>query len=302
MQIHYWLSLLVICSAITGCGTPMPMVSDSGAVYSPRSMDGPGVVSLAESAQPMVVKNLPKSRIGNRSTYTVFGQQYRVMESAKGFSERGIASWYGSKFHGRDTSSGERYDMYQMTAAHKHLPLPTFVKVTHLNTGKSIVVKVNDRGPFVGDRIIDLSYAAAHKLGVLDTGTAPVEIVALSSHEPDTLVQNSAAKRALPISKEEVESASIHKSNTVVAQTPLASAQPTHYIQIGAFRHQQNAESLKLKVVDSLPLPTRIQHDVERELFRVRVGPVKNQSVLQETLSALAAVGIDQYRFIRIDN
>lgn len=268
--------LIALCAVLSlfGCGTPVAPTGGTP-VYKTRGIDGPGSLQRAAMAVPATVENLPKSRIGNRSTYTVFGVQYRVMDTAINFKERGVASWYGAKFHGRDTSSGEVYDMYAMTAAHKHLPLPTFVQVTHLETGKSIVVKVNDRGPFVDDRIIDLSYAAAYQLGMLDTGTAPVEIVAISTNPP--------------------------KSNNVVAETPLAVPNQTHYIQLGAFKHQPNAELLKLKVADSLPLPTRIQHDVERALYRVRVGPVENQSILSETLTALAAVGVNQYKLIQSD-
>jgi len=284
------LSLLLL----SGCGVlePLPAGSRGG-------VDGPGVLSLAAAPAAVEVQNLPKSRIGNRSTYTVFGKQYRVLDSAADFSEQGVASWYGSKFHGRDTSSGEVYNMYAMTAAHKHLPLPTFVKVTHRDTGKSIVVKVNDRGPFVGDRVIDLSYAAAHQLGMLGTGTANVEIVALSTHLPTgsdksliSQVQNGSAEQPLTTTPK--------KSNTFVAETPLATPAQTHYIQLGAFRHQPNAESLKQKVASSLPLPTRIQHDVENALFRVRVGPVENQTMLSDTLTALASTGVEQYKLIQV--
>ena len=127
-----------------------------------------------------VVKNEPRSRSGNPASYEVFGKRYFVLPTAEGYDETAIDSWYGSKFHGRRTSSGETYDMFAMTAAHKTLPLPTYVEVTHLGTGKRIVVKVNDRGPFVEGRIIDLSFAAARKLGIDQVGTARVRVRALS--------------------------------------------------------------------------------------------------------------------------
>ena len=120
-----------------------------------------------------------KSRSGNPETYVIDGVTYRVMDTSSGYRERGIASWYGGYFHGRITSNGDVYDMYQMTAAHKSLPLPTYVRVTHLGNGRSVVLRVNDRGPFVEDRIIDLSFAAASKLGMATIGTAQVEVVAL---------------------------------------------------------------------------------------------------------------------------
>ena len=112
-----------------------------------------------------------RSRYGNPDSYVVRGKRYHTLESSRGYEETGIASWYGRKFHGRRTSSGETYDMYKMTAAHKTLPLPTYVEVTRVDNGSSVVVRVNDRGPFVGDRIIDLSYAAAERLGVRNAGT-----------------------------------------------------------------------------------------------------------------------------------
>lgn len=133
--------------------------------------------TAAELLEP-TPKTLPPSRQGNR-TYELFGRTWEVMGDARGYSETGTASWYGEKFHGHLTSNGEIYDMYAMSAAHKTLPLPTYVRVTNLNNNKSVVVRVNDRGPFHGDRIIDLSYVAAYKLGFLANGTAPVQIEAL---------------------------------------------------------------------------------------------------------------------------
>src|SRR5690606_8545335 len=112
--------------------------------------------------------------------YEVFGQRYYVLDSAENFTERGIASWYGSKFHGRRTSSGEPYDMYAMTAAHRRLPLPAYAEVTNLNNGRKVIARINDRGPFAKMRVIDLSYTAAHRLGMLEAGTAPVQLRALT--------------------------------------------------------------------------------------------------------------------------
>lgn len=121
----------------------------------------------------------PYSRYGNPESYAVDGQNYQVMRTASGYKTRGIASWYGTKFHNKRTSSGDEYDMYAMTAAHKTLPLPSYVRVKNLSNGREAIVKVNDRGPFHSDRVLDLSYAAATKLGLLPKGTAPVEVEAL---------------------------------------------------------------------------------------------------------------------------
>ena len=127
----------------------------------------------------------PKSRYGNMKSYVVFGKTYYPKPSSRGYVERGIASWYGPKFHGRKTSSGEPYDMHQMTAAHKTLPLPTYARVTNLENGRSTIVRINDRGPFVGDRIIDLSFAAAKKLGVDKKGLASVEVASIDPRDHD---------------------------------------------------------------------------------------------------------------------
>ena len=162
--------------------------SGAGGDSAPR-----GKVDVSKIKDP-VPHYLPKSKRGNHSPYKVFGKTYRVMKSAKGYRKTGVASWYGTKFHGRDTSSGQPYNMYEMTAAHKHLPLPTFVRVTNLENGRKVIVKVNDRGPFHGKRIIDLSYAAAIKLGFAKKGTAKVHVEAITFDAPK--VPNHLASKA----------------------------------------------------------------------------------------------------------
>jgi rare lipoprotein A len=139
-----------------------------------------GSVSIPDLPDDAVPRPEPRSRYGNGPEYEVFGQAYQVMDSSSGYKERGVASWYGKKFHGRLTSNREPYDMYAMTAAHKTLPLPTYVKVRNLRNDRSIIVRVNDRGPFVHNRIIDLSYAAALKLDMIRDGTSLVEVTAIS--------------------------------------------------------------------------------------------------------------------------
>ena len=161
----------LVLSALSGCtlvgvGSPSPPLTSADGI----SFDEiPDAIPQAEF----------KSRSGNPETYVIEGVTYRVMDTSDGYREEGIASWYGGYFNGRRTSSGDVYDMYLMTAAHKSLPLPTYVRVTNLENGNSVVLRVNDRGPFVEDRIIDLSYTAATKLGMAEQGTARVEVVAL---------------------------------------------------------------------------------------------------------------------------
>ena len=153
---------------------PPAVIKDSAPVAPP-----PGLATLPDP----IVRNDPKSDRGN-NPYVVFGKHYQVMDSAKGYEEVGGASWYGTKFHGRTTSSGETYDMYELTAAHRSLPIPTYVRVTNLGNGRTSIVRVNDRGPFHAGRIIDLSYAAAVKLGFERTGTARVRVESLVATSP----------------------------------------------------------------------------------------------------------------------
>ena len=167
--------MLLVIVAIAGC-TPVGVgVGVGPAGPSLTSGDGIDFDGIPDAIPRAEIK----SRSGNPETYVIEGATYRVMETSAGYREEGIASWYGGYFNGRPTSSGEIYDMYLMTAAHKSLPLPTYVRVTRLDNGRSVILRVNDRGPFVDDRIIDLSFAAATKLGMAEMGTARVEVVAL---------------------------------------------------------------------------------------------------------------------------
>jgi rare lipoprotein A len=278
--------LLAGCSAVTA--QPAWKLAVAG--------DGPGNPEHLGSAE-VVVQNLPKSRSGNSSKYSVFGQAYKVMESAHGFTQSGVASWYGKKFHGRPTASGELYDMHKMTAAHKSLPLPTFVRVTRMDTGKSLVVKVNDRGPFVADRIIDLSYAAAVELDLLEVGKAEVFIEALSTHEPAV-------------------EANVQPDNILVAPTPsTVAAKPAvalsdapdaresgktpemKFLQVGAYSDAANAEAMLESLRGFLSeVPAEISHDADLNLFRVRIGPLSDQLMMREAQGSLSLAGIESYR------
>ena len=168
--------------------------------YRHRQDHGPDAPPIDVSKIPEPVpKAEPRSRYGNKPTYSVLGRSYHVLPSAKGYVERGTASWYGSKFHGYRTSSFEPYDMFRFSAAHKTLPLPSYARVTNLDNGKSVVVRVNDRGPFHEGRVIDLSYAAAVKIGVWPKGTARVEVRAIDPDDPDdTRVAPRVASAASP--------------------------------------------------------------------------------------------------------
>ncbi len=212
------------------------------------------------------------SRYGNPETYKVLGKTYRVMKSGNGFVERGIASWYGPDFHGKLTSTREVYDMYQMTAAHKLLPLPTWVKVTNLENGRHVVLRVNDRGPFKDNRVIDLSYAAALKLDVVSKGTAFVEVQAID--RPDAELSGGA-----------------------VIDTAEASKM---YLQVGAFGEQANAERLRVKADAATEEPVRVVQAKSngRTVFRVQIGPLADVDRADAAVQALAKAGISEYQFV----
>lgn len=266
-----------------------------------RAPKRPPDVSSVPDAVP---REEPPSRYGNPDSYEVFGKKYYVLDSADGFKERGVASWYGEKFHGRRTSSGEQYDMYRMTAAHKNLPLPTYVRVTNLKNGRSVTVRVNDRGPFVHNRVIDLSYTAAARLGIIENGTGLVEIEALSG-------QQQAEKVALQTLPETNEEQSRHKNVTLVApvtndedlpitdSTKVASADggESIFVQLGAFSDPLNAgdfaaelESRGFAAVNVMAAP-----QAERMVYRVRIGPLRGVPELDSLTADLVAAGIEDY-------
>jgi rare lipoprotein A len=192
----------------------------------------------------------PPAKWGN-APYTVFGRRYQVMDSSRGFVQRGQASWYGTKYHGRTTSSGEVYDMYAMSAAHNHLPLPTYLEVTNLDNGRSVIVKVNDRGPFHGDRILDLSYAAAGKLGMVGKGVAPVVIRAIDTKSPAQQV----AKRP---------------------SAPKLAGSGGYLLQVAAFSSRQNADSLRYELQHLLDYDIQVRpaNSGQRPLYKVQIGPL----------------------------
>ena len=199
------------------------------------------------------IPHMSKSKVGNPSSYVVAGKRYYVLESASGFKQRGIASWYGKKFHGRKTSNGETYNMYGMTAAHKTLPIPVYVRVKNLTNGRSIVVKVNDRGPFIEGRIIDLSYTAAEKLDIIGAGTARVEIITLVPGASET----ASVVRTIPL------------ADRVKEDIPL-------FIQVGSFGEELNALNLLRDLQDLNERAVSISELITDNglFYRVRVGPL----------------------------
>ena len=253
----------LLLSVLAGCAAPDKDV-DSAPARPPDVSGVPDAVPRAE----------PRSRRGNPPMYEVMGRRYYVMNDAAGYRERGVASWYGTKFHGRLTSSGEPYDMYAMTAAHKTLPLPAYVRVTHLGNGRSVVVRVNDRGPFVGDRIIDLSYAAAVRLGMHNDGTALVDVELL---EPGQSAPAAVVASAEP------------PARPVVASPPSAA-----WLQVGAFSDAENAALLSSRlerhgIREVVTVPERRRAST---IYRVRIGPLRAVDEIESMLDKVRALGI----------
>ena len=238
-----------------------------------------------------VPKVEPRSKYGNPDSYVVRGKQYTVRKTAVGFSQRGIASWYGTKFHGHRTSSGEPYNMYAMTAAHKTLPIPSYVEVTNLDNRRKIVVRVNDRGPFHDGRIIDLSYVAAKKLGITATGTGQVEIRAIDPRPQQAtatpVARPAAAAVATPMAVN-------HHPGQSKTQSP-----GQLYLQVGAFTDHNNASQLLNRLVAATMENVLINRKAEGKanIYRVRIGPLNSEADAQQLQTQLGpqfdSLGID---------
>jgi rare lipoprotein A len=272
---HY-LAALLVALTLAGCASQPPQ-------------------RAARDISADEIINPDRGTRGNPPVYEVMGQRYYVLDSSSGYRENGMASWYGPDFHGRPTSSGEPYDMHEMTAAHKTLPIPTWVEVTNLRNGRSVIVKVNDRGPFVEGRIIDMSYAAAQSLDMVRAGTAPVEVRALG--EPAAapriisarVVSEPAPRRFAIISE-------------AAAATPDENDRPMRQVfaQVGAFSDRDNAmrmvNTLEAGGLDSAFVLTETAS--ASVLHRVRIGPLASIDAYDELVELLAALGLTDSRLI----
>ena len=274
MRFRVLISLLVVAWLAACSGSPTAPPRDARSIIDPE-----------------------RSSRGNPPYYEVFGERYYVMPSSDGYRERGVASWYGRDFHGRPTSSGEIYDMHALTAAHKTLPIPTWVEVTNLNNGRRVIVKVNDRGPFVDGRIIDLSQRAAETIDMIDAGTARVQVRALgapAAAPPAPLVADSARSGSGISLIREAEAAPIR-----------AGDQPfrVSYVQVGAFTDRNNAADLVARLQDagfsnSFVLTSAGGRD---RLHRVRIGPLSGTGDYERIRAALRAVGIVEASLVTDD-
>ncbi len=245
-----------------------------------RGGDGPPPYPVDVSKIPNAVPRCePISKYGNKKVYWVKGKPYCVMSSCKNYEEVGVASWYGTMFHKHLSSSGERYNMLAMTAAHKSLPLPTYVEVTNLQNHKTIIVKVNDRGPFKPNRIIDLSYVAAKKLGMLAKGTALVRVKAIDPIEYAN--RNCTAKPH-----------SFYAYKTRVSHR-CALAHGQHYLQVGAFKKRLYAERMRRKLLALTHAPVRVARS--RNMYHVQIGPMRDMATEDCIKQRLHAAGVGHF-------
>jgi rare lipoprotein A len=288
---------VVLCITLTGCSlarrhpeTPRASVPSSIPSGSAVPQPPPDVVTIPD-AVPRVE---PRSTRGNPPFYEVFGKRYYVLGTSAGHVERGTASWYGPGFHSAATSMGEPYDMYAMTAAHKTLPLPAYAEVTNLRNGRKVVVRINDRGPFVGDRIIDLSYTAAAKLDMLSQGTAPVEVRVIT---PGQACCESGAGSALPPAvPTPAATPQVTVVNAPAAKMPGAAPM---YIQAGVFADHENARR-RVEVLLAAGIELASLEDITgvRTLHRVRVGPFASVEEVDLNLRRVRELGIPDARLL----
>lgn len=287
---RYW--PLALPLAIAGCGVVPDR--DGPPLFLPCPNDAPNAVPRVE----------PKSRYGNPSSYVVRGKRYYVSPTSRGYVKRGLASWYGRAFHGNPTSSREPYDMCAMTAAHRSLPLPTYVRVTNLENNRWAIVRVNDRGPFYPNRIIDLSYAAALKLRLARKGTAFVEVRAI---DPSGFARASGPIDATPEKAERLADSTPRETRPAKdAETakPASSQEPLRessgegdlYLQVGAFANRASAERLKTRLRASVEGDVRIDamQDDGRTLYKVQVGPFHDPAHADRIGEELARIGFDK--------
>ncbi len=254
---------LAFCSA---CTTGPGDIKDSAPVHVPVN-----VMTVPDA----VPKYEQRTRAGNPRVYEVFGKRYQVLADSQGYRQRGIASWYGTKFHGRKTSNGEVYNMYAMTAAHKTLPIPSYVRVVNLKNQRSVVVRVNDRGPFHQNRLIDLSYTAAVQLGIQKAGTGWVEVISVQP------ALNQSVTQEIYPPQQQVEKRAV-------------------YLQVGAFNNEFNAKQLQEQLLSKQNARARVQQALTStgELYRVQVGPFDTVVQADEFNKRLSSMGLNNTRIV----
>ena len=262
-NIFRYLVIFTLVIVVTGCSQKEPLLKTK---------------SASSSQTTIVVDNCTIQREKGYE-YREKGRKYKVLTSNRGYKKRGIASWYGPNFNGQATACGEIYDMFDFTAAHKTLPMPSYLRVKNLKNGKTVVVKVNDRGPFVGNRIIDLSYAAARRIDMLEDGTAFVELLSISQLEAAQTINYGDKSN---MSKERLANIVKFNSNKI-------------YLQIGAFEEKNNALNIQKKVSSEGIRNVHIERSrIKRKvIYRVQIGPIKTIDRYDQIVSLLVSLSLD---------
>lgn len=282
------ITIFALCLLLVACSSTKKV--ENAGRYAQEHDSAPETPKNVAHVPDAVPKHEPKSRYGNMDSYEVFGKRYYTKDHSKGYVAHGKASWYGTKFHGARTSSGETYDMYEMTAAHTTLPLPTYARVTNTDNGKSVIVKINDRGPFHGDRIIDLSYAAAARIGILQQGVGHVKVEAIDPHHhqpaPHVLAENKAVTPAPAAAKP----AAVQQKTA----TPTPATNSQWYLQLAAFVDKTYAEEMMDELETLIQEPLAIKQNGQDPLYRVQVGPFKDQQSAQDYQTQLAKLMVEK--------
>ena len=250
--------------------------------------------------KPVIPRVEPRTGAGNKSPYTIDGHTYTVLKSEAGYTEVGLASWYGRKFQGFLTANGEKYDMFQLSAAHTTLPIPSYAKVTNMDNGKTVVVRINDRGPFHPGRIIDMSYAAAVSLGYAGSGTARVKVEAVL---PDGARASSRAPAPVETSPAQPVNAPVSVENLAKERQMIESGRGADYLQIGAFSSEKSAQSLQTRLQAMTRMPIVIHNEAAANgarLYKVRVGPLADDVQVQALQDALTAAKLGTPFKVRI--
>lgn len=313
-----WLSTLLLA----GCSTHPPAETTSTSPsastgYARPHKDGAPWWDVDVSKIPDAVPMPHYGRV-KANPYTVLGKSYYPISDARTYRETGTASWYGTKFHDQLTANGERYDLYGMTAAHKTLPLPSYVRVTNLDNGRKVILRVNDRGPFYSDRIIDLSFAAAKKLGFAESGTARVHVEGIDPYQwwaergqpvPQGVVQQGpvTASAAATTQVEQYNPPARQHAAAVlpleIASTTAAIPERGMYLQVGAFANPDAAELLRAQLSETISVPVFISSVVHNRqvLHRVRLGPIGSSGEVQRLQQSVRLANLGTPQLVRAD-
>ena len=312
------MALAVIASLLGACSSHAPRSDDSSSTstssssgrYKGKDKDWGPDKEIDMSHVPDAVPRYEYRTIaGNKNPYTVLGHTYTLMDDERAYTERGLASWYGFKFNGERTSNGELYDMFAMTGAHKTLPIPSYVRVTNLDNRKSVIVRINDRGPFHDGRIIDLSYAAAQRLGITQVGTGNVEVeIVVPDGDPRPPLKS---RKAAGTGSKDIATKAASKEAGIVPKAEVIAAAPTPvtgqteqipegtYLQIAAFGVEASAKKFAASVGGSISYPVIISATkVPNNLYRVRVGPFKDAESMQAAREQLLKIDISQVHVV----